>query len=127
MITKVTRIKKSVNEKPEKVVEKAVMAYASEMGWYLNVVDSKAVFNPRAGRYIAGMAKKGFPDLVGCDTHGNFLAIELKSPGRLSTAKVEQVAFLNEVNERGGFGFVTDSVDRLHEAYLKYLSFKLSA
>lgn len=111
--------------KPEKIVEKDVLAYAKEMGWYLAVVDSKAVFSARAGRYIAGMTKKGFPDLIGCDTHGNVLAIELKAPGRLKTVRPEQKVFLNEIETRGGFAFVTDDVEKLHEAYLKYLSLRL--
>jgi len=110
---------------PEKLVEKEVMAYAMEMGWFLTVVDSKAVFNAKAGRYISGMTKKGFPDLVGCDSMGNFLAIELKAKGRPLKGRPEQEKFIARTKELGAFGAVVNSAEILHELYLKYLSEKM--
>jgi hypothetical protein len=58
------------------------------------------------------------------DSNGWCVAIELKAPGKLHTVRPEQKMFLDEVAERGGFAIATDSVQRLHEAYLHFLDKK---
>jgi len=106
---------------PEKQVEHDILDYGISLGWYLSVVDSKAVYNQKAKRYIKGMAKKGFPDIVGVDTNGLFLAIELKAKNKTKTATKEQLLFLEEVKKRGGFGVVVDSAELLHNLYIQFI------
>lgn len=108
------------NEAPEKEVEKQVLEYLRDQGWFLNVVESKATFNPKLQRYISGQAKSGFPDVIGCTPMGKVVALELKAQGRRSTLRDEQREFLLEVISRGGFAAVVDSVDRLKYVIQKY-------
>jgi len=109
---------------PEKKVEKEVLSYCQEMGWFVTVVESKAVFSKALGIYRAGMTKKGFPDLIGCDNNGYVLAIELKAPGRLSTLRHEQKVFLDEIKSRGGFSAVVSNAQMLHDLYMDFLERK---
>jgi hypothetical protein len=114
------------NKSPEKtIVEKEVQAYCDNMNWLVSVVDSKAVFSEKTGRYLRGMAEAGFPDMVGCDEYGNFVAIELKARGKLSTIKPKQVEYLRKAKEKGAFAVCVDSAELLHQLYLDYLPKRL--
>lgn len=111
---------------PEKIVEKDVLAYCSNMGWFVSVVDSSAVYSAKSGGYRRGMAKKGFPDIVGCDHNGRFVAIELKAKGKLSTIRAEQKAYLNKATACGAFAVCVDSADLLHKLYIEFISSLIS-
>lgn len=107
---------------PEKLVEKEVLAYCSEMGWFVSVVDSSAVYSAKIGGYKRGMAKKGFPDIIGCDASGRMVAIELKAKGKLSTVRPEQKLFLDRASSNGAFACVVDCAELLHSLYIKFIS-----
>lgn len=113
------------NKKPEKELESKVQAWCKSKGFQTWVVESKAVFSQSAGRYLTGQTDKGFSDIVGLNCDGLFVAIELKAPGRLSTLRSGQRVFLQEVITPGGFGIVTDSVDRLERIYQDFLKLPL--
>jgi hypothetical protein len=63
-----------------------------------------------AGQYVK-FGFRGMPDILGCLKGGRLLAVEVKRPGKSPTA--DQNAFLFAVNQAGGFGCWTDSVDKL--------------
>ena len=110
------------NGKPEKNVEKLCMDWLRANGFSMNVVESKAVFNAQAGRYIRGQADQGFSDAVGCHQSGLAAFVEFKAPGRLSTLRPAQKAFLREKIDFGAFACVVDSVERLEEIWATYQS-----
>lgn len=83
----------------------------------VNVVESKAVYNQSAGRYIRGQTDQGFSDAVGCHNTGLGVFIEFKAPGRLSTLRPAQKAFLREKIDFGAFVAVVDSAERLSEIW----------
>lgn len=96
------------------------MAWLSSNGFSCNVVEAKAVFNQRAGRYISSQAIPGMSDIVGNDKHGTAVYIELKSKGSRSKASDKQLAFLKEKILTNCFGVVVDSVDLLKELYCNW-------
>ena len=108
------------NEKPEKEVEAAVLAWCRSRNWFLQVFEAKSVFSEQSQRYISATMKAGTPDLVGITNCGVFVAIELKAPGRRSTLRPRQREFLLEIIKRGGFGVVVDSVSMLEKAWLEF-------
>lgn len=112
---------KSKNQKPEKLVELQVLEWCRKQGWHVSVVESKAVFSASAGRYLSGQVKAGFPDVVGLTQQGLFVAIELKAPGRRSTLRDQQRAYLNQVICRHGFGLVVDCAEYLEKCYQGFL------
>ena len=116
---KITSIRKK-NLKPEKYIEKLVIAWCHKRSWFINVIESKAVYNIRAKRYLYGMAKKGHVDLVGSTDKGQYVAIELKAKGKLSTLRIEQWKFLYTTISKGGFGVVVDSDQMLDELWQSY-------
>lgn len=108
------------NTKPEKLVEQQVLQHLRASGYFVEVVESKAVFSKSAGRFLRGQARAGFVDVVGCSPQGQFVALELKSKGRLASLRPEQREFLVQVISRGGFGACVDSVDRLDQILSAY-------
>ena len=52
------------------------------------------------------------------ETFGNFLAIEVKQPGKKPT--IDQEAFLTRVNDLGGVGIVVHSLDELEAELGQY-------
>lgn len=107
---------KKRNLKPEKQVEKDVLAWCSLNGFDMSVVDSKAAYSPRAGMYLKRnrMTSESMPDLIG--NYGSIASfIELKAPGRRKNLSLEQWLFLKRKIEAGCFACVTDSVVHLSE------------
>jgi len=111
---------KRTNQTPEKDLEKLVMLWLRQNNWKAWVVESKAVFSKAAGRFLRGSAQAGFPDMCGLNERGLFVAIELKSPGRRSTLREAQRAFLLEVIDSNGFACCIDSVDLLEKTYREF-------
>lgn len=112
---------KRKNKSPEKEVQQRLFPVLEMLGIFANVVESKAVYSASAGRYLSGQAASGFPDLIGCNNAGCIVAIELKSPGKRSTLRPAQRAFLLRVIASNGFACVTDSVDHFSAIYSKWL------
>jgi len=104
---------KRKNERPEKTVELLVRAKLKELGYFMTVIESKAVWSKSAGMYLHSKAAAGFSDLVGVSPMGRFVAIELKAPGKRSTVSKIQRDFLANVIKSFGVGLVVDSVENL--------------
>lgn len=107
---KKSRTKKR-NAKPEKQVEKQVLTYLNKNGFSVHVIESKAVFNKAAGRYLKGQTDPGMTDIIGCTPKGIAVFVELKAAGKRSTLAEHQRDFLiNKIN-MGCFACVVDGVD----------------
>jgi hypothetical protein len=122
-----TKIRKSRNGRPEKDVERDVLAWMRDRGWDAQVIEAKATYNPRAGRYLRNSSvAAGTCDIIGTDPNGTFVAVELKAPGRLSTFAADrneaQRDYLIAKIRSGAFAAVTDCTSRLEQIYEEYLT-----
>lgn len=113
---------KRKNEKPEKEVEKAILQWAKNKGWFINKVESKAIYSKAFGNFHYSETKSGTPDLLGCNSQGVFVAIEVKAPGKRSTLRENQRAYLLEVIARGGFAYCCDNVETLNQVFSEWLN-----
>ena len=111
---------KKKKEKPEKEVERKVLEWCRAQGWSINVVESKSVWNEKAGRYISQSVIPGHSDLSGNTDLGQAVFIELKAPGRLGTIRPLQREFLLGKIGTGCFAVCVDSVDRLVSNWDKF-------
>jgi hypothetical protein len=113
---------KRKNSKPEKIVEGNIMAWLRFNGFDCNVVEAKAVYNPKIKRYLKSQAIPGMSDVIGNDKDGIAVYIELKAKGRLSTLAEHQKAFLLRKISTNCFACCVDSVDLIKEIYCKWKS-----
>jgi len=117
--------KKRRNKKPDKdKTEKPVMAWLKSKGFSCHGAESKAVYNPKAGRYISSQIIPGCSDIIGCDPKGRAVFIELKAPGKLNdiNKNPRQKAFLQDKIYHGAFACVVDSAERLENIYISWLT-----
>lgn len=111
----------STNARPEKLVEKVVMAWLNQNGFYCHVVESKAVYSQSAGRYLKGQTVSGMPDIIGVAPHNGLgCFIELKAKGRRSTLSSNQKHFLKSVIELDAFAVCVDSETLLETYYREF-------
>ena len=110
------------NKSPEKEVERDVKAYLNSVGFHYSVIESKAVFSQGSGTYLNSQATIGCPDILGLTNQGQFVAIELKSPGRRNNLSLGQYQFLKKTIDRFGIGVVVDSSLLLKKYLEHYLS-----
>lgn len=107
---------------PEKsITEPEILAWGLKNGFDLSVVDTAAVYNPYAGRYLRRQASESLPDLIG--NHGPLSVwIELKAPKKRRSIlqTPHQLNFLKRKIEQGCFACVTDSALHLNELWHKY-------
>lgn len=121
---KLNRTKRSKpNGKPEKEVERACMEWLTANGFSCHVVESKAVYSHKAGRYIQGQTDQGFSDCVGVyGANGTAVFIEFKAPGRAWKLRPAQKHFLRTKIEHNAFACVVDSVERLQKIWTEFLA-----
>lgn len=53
----------------------------------------------------------GLSDIIGC-CQGKFIAIEVKLPSKEGKLTKSQEQFMQEINDAGGFAFLSTSIDR---------------
>ena len=116
-----TSTRKKKNGTPEKLVEKDVLLWCRNAGWFVGVFEAKSVYNKSAGVYISSTMEYGTPDILGISNNQTMVAIELKAVGRRSTLREAQRKYLIEVISRNGFAVVVDSVDLLAKYWRLYL------
>ena len=108
---------------PEKQVELEIISWGSRNGFDLTVVDTSAVWNPMAGRYLSKQASESLPDMIG-NYGGLSVWIELKAPGRRcvinSKSSQHQRAFLMRKIKQGCFAVVSDGEAHLRSIWDKY-------
>ena len=112
---------KRLNKKPEKVTEKQILCLAPLLHLDLTVVESKATYNPAAGRYMRSPTSESVSDLVGNTHEGVSVWIELKALGKKSainsTKQYHQRVFLERKIRAGCFACVTDSAEDLRHTF----------
>ena len=113
----------------ERDIQRACLEWLRAKGFFCWRQNQAAV--PLAGggfRKFNGL--RGVSDILGIlpqtvsvdgkqETFGNFLAIEVKQPGKKPTD--EQEAFLKRVNELGGVGICVRALDELESELSPYL------
>lgn len=109
------------NSAPEKDFVKEVMIWLDTHSFSCHVVESRAVFNPKIGRYLSSQAVPGFPDIVGCDQYGRSVWIEVKAPGKRSTVKPHQLDFLKGKIANNCFAVCIDSIQDLSTWYKEWM------
>lgn len=107
--------------KPEKIVERHVRIWAAQKGWMLNVFDSKKQRNSKGIFAKSNAAEVGTPDLIGCDTEGHAVYIELKAPGKEGVLRLKQRMFLDLAIEHNCFACVTSDTKELEQIYAGWL------
>jgi hypothetical protein len=112
------------NQTPEKDVQKRVTEWAKLNHFYLHVVESKAVYSQASASYLRGQVEPGFPDLVGNDSSGCVVYVELKALGKRSNLSELQYEFLRNKINQGCFAVCVDSPELLSEFYYKWKSSK---
>lgn len=116
------------NLKPEKEVEKACLEWMRQEGWSIQIIESKATFDPKRQRYISQSTKAGTSDCFGMTKNVEPCFIEFKAPGKLQTFALEkngrQQQYLISKIKAGAFGCVVDSVERLKKIYLAWQSLR---
>lgn len=109
------------NGRPEwKLTQKPCMAWFKENGWAMNAVEARAVYNPSAGRYMAGQTDPGFADAVGCTPDGTAAFVEFKAPGKRHTLRPHQFAFLRARIEKDAFAVCVDSIECLEKIWSEF-------
>ncbi len=115
---------KRKNDKPEVEVQKLCLEWMRSCGFDVNVIESKAVFNPSLGRYLNSQASPGMSDCIGNDKDGIAVYVEFKAPGRRSTLRENQLDFLKRKINLKCFSVVVSSHIELQEFYQKWLSLR---
>lgn len=108
------------NLSPERDLQKELIKHLNSIGWSVQSVESKSTFDPRSGRYVGVAAKHGTSDLVGNDSNGCAVFIELKAPGRIGTLREKQREFLIQKIKSNAFACVIDSLSLLIDIYSKW-------
>lgn len=116
--------RKKHNKAPEKDVEKACLAWMRARGWTVNVYEAAARWNSDAGHFTSSGMRFGTSDCMGNTDEGIAVAVEFKSPGRLSTFNSEerylQRKFIIDRINTNAFSCVVDSVERLEMIYSRW-------
>jgi hypothetical protein len=81
----------------------------TKLGFNLNVVEAKAVWNTGAGAYMSGQVSPGFPDLCGNGPDGESVWIEVKAKGKRYTISPAQFHFLLAKIKQNCFAVCSDS------------------
>lgn len=88
--------------KSEQAIQKEILDFLRSEGFL-------AIKQNNIGIY----ARAGIPDIVACTKKGKFIGIEVKRPGE--KPKPIQLAFLDAINQIGGYGFYATSVAEVRE------------
>jgi len=111
---------KRKNLKPEKEVQLACVTWMRSLGWDVQVIESKATYDSRSGRYISQSVKAGYSDCSGNTNTGLSVYVEFKAPGRLSTLRFNQREFLLKKIESGCFAVCVDGTSHLKTLWKDY-------
>lgn len=108
---------------PEKIVEKLSLEECKALQFDVDIIESKATFSKNANRYLKSRsAPEGISDIVGNDSNGIAVFIELKAKGKLKTLRPKQREFLIRKIESCCFAVVIDNPENITKYYLRFLS-----
>lgn len=109
------------NKSPEKdLTEKPCVKWMRDSGWNVDIIEAKATYNPKAGKYISSAVRKGYVDCSGNTHMGHSCYVEFKAPGKRSTLRDDQREFLIAKIETNCFACVTDSVKHLSQLFKRW-------
>jgi hypothetical protein len=92
---------------PEGKVKKKIKEYLVTTGaWYYMPVSN-------------GMGRAGCPDILVC-YKGNFLAFEVKAPGKVNNTTANQDREIADINRAEGIAIVVDNVEQVMEVIDDY-------
>ena len=92
---------------PEGKVKKKAKEYLTSVGaWYYMPVSN-------------GMGRAGCPDILVC-YKGNFLAFEVKAPGKVNNTTANQDREIAGINKAQGIAIVVDNVEQVMEVIDDY-------
>ena len=118
------KTKKRKNGKPEKLVEAECLFWMRQQRWSVQIVESKATFDPRRGVYRNQSVSAGTCDCMGTLPDGIAIYIEFKAPGKLKTFNREknqrQIQYIKSKIEMNAFACVVDSAKLLEEIYITW-------
>jgi hypothetical protein len=98
--------------KPERAVQKAIVAYLRARGCLVAVTDAGAAY--RAGAFFGDAIPAGWPDITGLLPDGCFIGIECKAPGGRQSAA--QKAMEQEIRRRNGIYVLAFEVEDVQRA-----------
>ena len=110
MIWRLIQLRTMRKSPTEKEIENAILDYLSYLPGCYWKNNSVGVYDPikKVHRKPGKYHRNGVSDILGIDSTGRFVAIEVKTArGRLSE---NQRNFLDDINRCGGIGFVARSV-----------------
>lgn len=113
------------NKSPEAEVVKDLKRFFKyqQADWFdVHVIEAKANYSEKTGRYMHGAVAPGHPDMAGNDKFGNALFIEIKAKGKLSTIRPDQYFFIVRKIELNCFAVCVDSLEMFKSLYKTWLS-----
>jgi hypothetical protein len=104
----------------EKQIQKGILDYLALKRGVIAWRNNSGTAQVKMGQkeYWVQLAPKGTPDIIGYMSDGKFLGIEVKKPG--GVVSKEQQDFLNDLNDKGGLGFVAYSIDDVVDVLKNY-------
>jgi len=122
--TRIKPVKKNKRTEYDFVVQPCLI-WMRQMGWSVDIYESRAVWDSKAQSYVTKGIKVGHPDLAGCTNQGYAVYCEAKSPGKRSTVKPHQRHFLMSKIKCGAFACVIDDLEYLKALWAKWISFRV--
>lgn len=113
--------RKKSNGSPEGKLVLELKRHLQSLGWSMSVIESKAVYNKEAGRYMSGKAEIGYPDLSGNTPDGIAVFIEVKAKGRRGAIRPDQREFLLKKIETNCFAICTDSIEHIDRVFNEWV------
>lgn len=109
--------------KPEKQVERDVLAWGFLNGFSLDIYDSKSLFIKGNKIRNPGL-NVGTPDCCGSSPEGYSVFLELKAPGKEEVCRLSQFQFLARKIEGNCFALVLSSVSFLDQTWCAWLNLR---
>lgn len=113
------------NGKPEELISISIRNYLNYNGWSVNWYESKAVYNPKIGRYMNSQMVPGHSDLAGTTPEGIACYIEVKNIGKRNTLRDNQREFLMEKISKNCFACVATSISEVISIFNQWQLMKL--
>ncbi len=110
------------NESPERDLQKSVLKWMNTSGFSVDNIESKAHYSIAAGGYASQHQKPGIPDIVGNDSLGRAVYVELKAHGRRGSLRENQREFLVRKINTNCFAIVADSITYISDVYNLWIS-----
>lgn len=110
-------------KKTEKTNQAQVLSWCLSQGWVVDNFDSKGQFSSTVGRYTKNRGlPTGFPDISGCDKHGNHVLVEMKRKETEDVVRWSQYLYLRRFIHVA-FVAVVSSPEQLEEVHKEWINY----